>query len=142
MSGSCDLGTSRWRRWRWLQPLSYLLAAVAAAVALRLAVQWQLPLPTCWMRKFTGVPCPGCGCTRSILAWTYGNIGEALRLNPLFFSLCLVLACWVAVWSLERLTGRRWIASWQTHAQRWPVWRTLAVLAVVNWIYLILTLPK
>jgi len=112
------------------------------AFAAPLLQSGRIPWPSCLFRKFTGVPCPTCGCTRSLAAWTRLDLGEALRFNPLFFALCLLLLGWLGVWCAERLTGRTWIEPWRVRAQSWPVWRTLAGLAALNWVYLVFTLPK
>jgi len=68
------------RRWRWL-------AAVCLAV-LGLSLVLNPARPTfgvelCPMKKFTGLPCPGCGITRSIINCSRGNFGAAWRYHPL-----------------------------------------------------------
>lgn len=40
-------------------------------------------LVPCPVRALTGVPCPGCGMTRALLALGRGDVGEALALHPL-----------------------------------------------------------
>jgi len=44
-----------------------------------------LPWPKCWFRQLTGLPCPTCGATRSLLSLVHGNFAEALIRNPLLF---------------------------------------------------------
>lgn len=39
----------------------------------------------CIFRKITGLYCPGCGATRSIIALLKGNIKASFSYNPLFF---------------------------------------------------------
>lgn len=47
----------------------------------------------CWFQSVVGLPCPGCGTTRAVLALLEGRVGEALRWHPLIFvSLLLVPA--------------------------------------------------
>ena len=46
------------------------------------------PLPgTCTFLRFTGIPCPGCGLTRSFISIGHGDFVGAWRFNPagLFF---------------------------------------------------------
>lgn len=39
-------------------------------------------MPPCLFHSLTGLSCPGCGCTRSVLALMRGDILESLRMNP------------------------------------------------------------
>ena len=40
--------------------------------------------PVCLFRAFTGLTCPGCGCTRAMHQILHGHFGAAFELNPLF----------------------------------------------------------
>lgn len=141
---------------RWHAPL-LLIALAASAAFVRLCVQWQVPLPFCLLRTTTGIPCPGCGCTRSLLAWTHLDPIAALRFNPLFFVATLAVAAWAIrrTWvGLQTKAGRP--DPTQSHAgssnpdtcgdsqllRRALSPRFLALLAALNWLYLCLTLPK
>jgi len=123
-------------------PLWIGLAFVLLAFGVHLAARWQLPFPQCLLRKFTGVPCPTCGCTRSLLAWSDLDLAAAFRFNPLFFVLCLGLLAWLGLWCVERLTGRAWLERWGARVRRGPIWKVFIALAVVNWLYLCLKLPR
>jgi hypothetical protein len=123
-------------------PVLALGGLVGATALVHLATRWQLPLPPCWLRKLTGIPCPSCGCTRSLAAWANGDVEQALRFNPLFFALCVGLVLWLAVWLAEKSFGRKILADWRGRTRRWPWWGMGAVLLVLNWLYLCLTLPK
>src|SRR5689334_14382979 len=71
------------------------LAALAGAVGLVRAVEvLRVPLPFCGLRRLTGLPCPACGSTRSLLAWAEFHPLDALRLNPLLFCVMIGLAAW------------------------------------------------
>lgn len=68
--------------------LGTLLAAQIAAVGILLRASqdgvWLLGHPVggvCWFQRLTGVPCPTCGMTRSIVLTLNGHLGTALRLN-------------------------------------------------------------
>ncbi len=73
-----------------------------------------LPLPGCPLRALTGVPCPTCFLTRSILASLHGDLGEALELH-LFGPPMLVGLGWSVWWQgvkaqpFPRLTRKRMI---------------------------------
>jgi Protein of unknown function (DUF2752) len=126
---------------RWL-PLWLFSGALALVAGLRLAGQWQLPLPKCWLRTFTGVPCPSCGCTRSLLAWSHFDLAQAFNFNPLFFVCCVAGLLWLALWAAERFLHRPWLRQWRARADRWPVGRVFLALVALNWLYLCLRLPK
>lgn len=36
----------------------------------------------CFLRSRTGLPCPTCGMTRSVVLTLHGHLGQALRINP------------------------------------------------------------
>src|SRR5436190_3211912 len=91
---------------RALSPVWFVLGMGALAVVARLALLWPLPLPQCWLRKLTGVPCPSCGCTRSLAAWATLDLEQAFRFNPLFFLLCVALLAWSALRLAERFSRR------------------------------------
>jgi hypothetical protein len=52
----------------------------------------------CIFKNVTGVPCPSCGITRSLVQLVHGNILEAIYVNPLglLAALFLLIApCWL-----------------------------------------------
>lgn len=79
-----------------LAVVAVLLAAVLKVhnrdgVAIPL-VNWRVP-ETCYARALWGLPCPGCGLTRSWIATAHGNVQEAWNFNPigtLLFVLCVL----------------------------------------------------
>jgi hypothetical protein len=83
--------------------------------------------PTCPIREFIGIDCPGCGATRALAALLHGHILEALRLNALFVLLLPVAIAGAA------LTYRRAI---RPGTFRWPslpapaIYTTLAATAI------------
>ncbi|WP_186479371.1 DUF2752 domain-containing protein [Synechococcus sp. NOUM97013] len=73
---------------------------------------WPLPLPGCPWRAWTGIPCPTCFLTRSVMASLHGDLGEALELH-VFGPPSVVGLAWIG-WrqgvrgdSLPKLTRRR-----------------------------------
>jgi hypothetical protein len=60
----------------------------------------------CLFRNVTGVPCPSCGITRSLLLFMSGNFREAMLLNPLggFAALALIAA---PLWIIFDLAARK-----------------------------------
>lgn len=123
-------------------PVWFICGLLGLIVGVHWAVRWQIPFPQCLLRKFTGIPCPTCGCTRSLLAWSDLDLAAAFRFNPLFFVLCLGLLAWLGLWCVERLTSRRWLGRWSALLRSGPAWKVFIALAVLNWLYLWLRLPK
>ncbi len=56
----------------------------------------------CIMKQMTGISCPSCGSTRSILSILHGNFAEAAQWNPLGF-LMLMLMIILPVWIIYDL---------------------------------------
>ena len=40
---------------------------------------------SCWLRAIFGLPCPGCGSSRAVIALFHGNIKQAVEFHPLIF---------------------------------------------------------
>lgn len=133
------LVSTQFRHW---SPLLICLGLAAGALVARLCLQFQVPLPFCLLRKITGIPCPACGSTRSLVAWAHLDPIEAFRLNPAFFLLVGGVIAWAIVHLSDRVLGTR-VAEHLRRAWRDRVrtWQWLAVIAI-NWLYLCLTLPK
>jgi hypothetical protein len=127
---------------RSFQPVVALAGFVSALAAVHFATRWQVPLPFCALRKLTGIPCPGCGSTRSLLAWSEFELGQALYYNPLCFVACVAVTMWAALWLSEKVFNGAWLVNWEATFVRWLTWRTALVLAGLNWVYLLFTLPK
>jgi Protein of unknown function (DUF2752) len=107
---------------------------------------WSVPWPRCAMRWITGLPCPACGCTRSLLAWTELDLTSAFLFNPLFFLLCLVSLVSCAWQLLARTRHGAEETKFQHQAPfpwlPWFTWRRGAVLLILNWLYLCWWLPS
>ncbi len=61
---------------------------------------WQPPehnlFITCYFKKITGLPCPGCGITRSLCAIAKGNFIHSLKFHPLgLLSFTIILGIWL-----------------------------------------------
>lgn len=88
---------------------------------------------TCAWREWTGVPCAGCGGTRSLLLALSGEWTGALRMNPgavlaaVFLLLANLYAVAVLVFRCE---------PWRPRVPGWRWWVGGGIAA--NWLYLLL----
>lgn len=132
--------------WRPLRPLEvdhealWLLVGGASLCLLGVALATPgIQLPRCAFKTITGLPCPTCGLTRTVIALSRGDLERGLFLNPLAAMACgfglLYLVYAAAVLALRLPRFRPTVSS--AGAQRW---RIAAVAAVAfNWIWLIAT---
>ena len=93
----------------------------------------QASLPNlCFYRKYTGIPCPGCGLTRSFIYLAEGNLSaswSAHRLGWLIAGLFLVQVPYRAV---ELLRPGKF--GWTPLFTRW-LWPSLIVLILGNYLF-------
>ena len=80
---------SGWIAWRRTGPgdrslaIVLLLGAAGAAAVVPWAPLLARLVPACPFHAWTGLPCPGCGTTRAVVALATGDLPAALALNPL-----------------------------------------------------------
>lgn len=67
-------------------------------------LNWPLP-QLCAFQGVAGVPCPGCGLTRSCIALTHGNLAGSWHYNPAGMILIPLLAVQIPYrwWQLTRI---------------------------------------
>jgi hypothetical protein len=126
---------------RWL-PVWGVLVLAGLATGARVGLHWQLPFPQCWLRKLTGIPCPTCGATRSLAAWSRLDLSEAFRFNPLIFLICVGIIVWAVLRIAERVTQRGFLPDLQSRVSGQMFWKAGIALLALNWLYLCLTLPR
>lgn len=61
----------------------------------------------CIFRHVTGIPCPSCGTTRSVVALLHGSIYEAMMLNPAGLPVALFMFSAPGWISYDLATGRK-----------------------------------
>ena len=103
------------------------LALAAAVVGSAILAAHAAGIVLCPLRRFAGVPCPGCGSTRALVLLFRGEFAAAFAMNPLAVSLAAAVPAW---WLLFR---RR---TWSRGAK-------IALLAVasaavaLNWLWVL-----
>jgi hypothetical protein len=111
--------------WAVLAGAAWSVAALAAG-----AVGGSSP---CLLRHATGLPCPTCGGTRSVLAAAHGDVPASLAANPLV----LVLLATVFALTLSRaVTGRRVVVSLSVRG-RSAAWTLSILLLLSNWAWVL-----
>ncbi len=79
----------------------------------------------CMFHKVTGLLCPGCGLTRSIVALSRLDIARALSYHPLVF-LCIAYFLWFGISAAVRYVRGEEDALWVR-----PAWLHVAVLVIL-----------
>ena len=131
-------------RWTPLTVAERQLAYIWGGLALALVALkplWPVIEPFVWpclFHSITGVPCPSCGATRSVLALLAGDVSGAVRFNPLVFAATVVFVLGGVIaplWAWRRGTAPRFNR---------PLPRSirlgLVALILLNWVWLIIYL--
>lgn len=104
--------------------VALILMALSAKFCLEYGLTW-----TCPSILIFGLPCPGCGGTRALAALAQFDLQQAIRFNPfIVFSLAALL--------LVPFTKLHW-DNWNRRE-----WAILGTLFLLNWLYLLLFLPR
>ena len=98
------------------------LVGVIAAIALP---PTGLGITTCTMLATVGVPCPGCGLTRSVTSIYHGYLLAAWQLNPFGFAFALAFASLAPVTFLPSSQMEKLKARLRPHS------RAIAVILIV-----------
>ncbi len=129
-------GPRRWLRAAPLAPVGVALWAFLVAT-LHLMSRGRADLPaSCQLKRFTGVPCPTCGGTRSTFALVRGQLLEAVAWNPwivLMHALILLsLVAWIFKKPHLNLLARLFAR---------PKLAVIVLLVSLgsNWVYVLLT---
>ena len=61
---------------------------------------------SCLLSSTTGLPCPGCGSTRALIALLKGDFTGSVRLYPLLIPSLIVILVYFAVWLISEKTPR------------------------------------
>jgi hypothetical protein len=92
----------------WRATLGQVAAGALLAAAL-VPVGWLEAAPLlCPFRLLTGLPCPGCGLTRSVVALAHADLTAAVHLHPLGPALVGLLGAVVLCEAFRRWAPREW----------------------------------
>jgi len=112
--------------------LSHLLLLIVTALVICLSIDLSIVPHVCLFHWLIGIPCPGCGITRSVLAFFVGDCHRALILNPAgpFLGASLV-----AQVPLRFLALRGPLLSRRTFQLSRVTTAGILVVLIVNWIH-------
>ncbi len=97
-------------------------------------------MPSCAFRMLTGIPCPTCGATRSIIALARGDVTASFIMNPLT-ALCLLAGILVFLYSLATVVFDLPKISMLLSPKDEIALKTgIIILILAQWIYLITSL--
>ncbi len=132
---------------RTIQPyrrlqISLLLACLTGygwICANLIAREHSTGMTVCLVKRSTGLPCPSCGSTRSVMLLCQGEFSAAFHANPLGYVLGLVLLLLPAALIAELFSRKTFLSDaglfLVSHIKRpylaWP----LATLMLINWIW-------
>jgi Protein of unknown function (DUF2752) len=112
------------------------MALVAVGVAALVPLDWVAGLPVlCPFRLLTGLPCPGCGMTRSLVSLAHGDLIGSLFFHPLGPALAIVVT--LAIVGRLDVADRRALLVGRTFARRLQVgsgplvWAAVAAVVAV-----------
>lgn len=93
----------------------------------------------CFVKNVTGVPCPSCGSTRSLIMLLNGSPKEALILNPLGYLAAwamFFIPCWIlfdVIMGKETLVNvYKWVVRF---LKKPPIAIGFGLLVAINWIW-------
>jgi len=92
----------------------------------------------CLFKEVTGLPCPSCGTTRSLLLLMNGELRASLMMNPFGFLLAaaiVVIPLWIAADVLRRSDSfyRHYLRTEQLLLRNKPLALCAAAIVALNW---------
>ncbi len=96
--------------------------------------------PACVFRTLTGLPCPTCGSTRSLVHLSHGDVVSAFAMNPLI-TVALLAAVVYLLYSLTTLAfNLPRVGFALTEKEKDRVRASAVLLLLLNWVYLLFAL--
>jgi hypothetical protein len=99
----------------------------------------QSSIISCPIKRITGIPCPSCGSTRSVVSLLQGNLSDAIQLNPLglvVFILMLILPLWMLFdWFTKQSSFYTAYLIAEKKIRKKSIAIPLILLITINWIW-------
>ena len=90
-----------------------LIVILSATLSIRSGTQVVVPIlgkplpELCYMRRYAGLDCPGCGLTRAFISIGHGRFAEAWRYNPAAMLIFPLIAAQVPIQLVQYTRARR-----------------------------------
>jgi hypothetical protein len=118
--------------------LIYGTIAILALIAVRFLPVLEL-MPSCVFRAFTGIPCPTCGATRSLVHLANGNLSASFGMNPAI-ALFIFAALLMFAYDVATLFSGSRISLSLTPREATLIRAGAVVVLLANWAYLALNI--
>lgn len=93
----------------------------------------------CLLKRFTSIPCPSCGSTRSVMSLSKGNFAEALWINPNGYLVAIIMII-TPFWIMGDLISKK-STLFDSYRKIEPYLKKpeyaipLILLVIINWIW-------
>ncbi len=126
----------------WLvAPLVTLGAVILLLIVARFYDRLPVHPPECGFRKAFGIPCLGCGGTRSMMALARGRIADSLSFSPAVLIGMAASVIWAAAGIARFLRCLPRPSAIEQNRRILRGWAVAGVILLGNWIYLLFYLP-
>ena len=92
--------------------------------------------PVCFFHAVSGLACPTCGVTRSLVLLAHGNLRKALSMNPLFATIFVLALIYFFYCIIRRILLFPRVKPLVTSAEERLIIVFVWVLFAANWAYL------
>jgi hypothetical protein len=96
--------------------------------------------PSCVLQGLTGIPCPTCGSTRSLVFLAHGDLFMAFLMNPVVFAACIAANLVLLYSIITLIPGIPRVGIHLSNKEITMLKAGVVCLFLVNWAYLIVTL--
>ena len=96
---------------------------------------WGVALPeSCWFKRLTGMECPGCGLTRSVICLVHGNYLEAWHFNPGGYLFLAVVAAQIPYRIAQICRIQRGFSPWRAADAASAIACCAALILFIQWV--------
>lgn len=96
-------------------------------------------ITTCMIKSTTGIPCPSCGTTRSVMTIFHGDFAQGFLINPLGYLMiviAIIFPFWILIDILFKKSGFHafYLKTEKLLLKKW-LSIPLILLVLINWIW-------